>query len=61
MLKWIGMGIIVVDIFTMILLYFYLRRKSVYKYDFVGLLFDSWEVISLLFAVLLLGLVLFLT
>ena len=58
MKKWIGLGIILFDVISLIAIYFFINRKGVYKGDFIGLLLDSWEIIGLFIALLLLGLVL---
>ncbi len=58
--KWIGLGIILLDVILLIVMYIYIGHKGVYKGDFMGLLLDSWEVIGLLIALFLLGLVMFL-
>ena len=60
MKKWIGLGIILFDIISLIAIYLFINRKGVYKGDFIGLLLDSWEIIGLFIALLLLGLVLLL-
>ncbi len=58
--KWIGLGIILFDVISLIVIYLYIIRKGAYKGDFMGLLLDSWEIIELFIALLLLGLVMLL-
>ena len=58
--KWAGLGIILLDIIAMAVLYIHINRKGVYKGDFIGLVLDSWEIIGLFIALLLLGLVMIL-
>ena len=58
MIQWIGIGLILIDILSMIVLYSFINHKGVYKNDFIGLLIDSWEVIGLSIAILLFGVVL---
>ncbi len=58
--KWIGLGIILFDVISLIVIYLYIIRKGAYKGDFKGLLWDSWEIIELFIALLLLGLVMLL-
>jgi len=60
MKKWLGIGIILFDLISIIVLYIYINHKGVYKGDFMGLLLDSWEIIGLFIALFLFGLVLFL-
>ena len=60
MKKWMGLGTILLDIIMLIATYIYIIRKGVYKGDFIGLLLDSWEIIGLFIALLLLGLVMLL-
>ncbi len=60
MKKWIGLGIILLDVISLIVIYIYIIHKGVYKGDFMGLLLDSWEIIELFIALLLLGLVMLL-
>lgn len=57
--QWIGFGIVLVDIIFLVSLYIYIHRKGTYKGDLMGLLLNSWEVIGLFIALLLLGCVLF--
>ncbi len=49
--KWAGLGIILLDIIAMAVLYIHINRKG----DFIGLVLDSWEIIGLFIALLLLG------
>lgn len=58
--KWIGLGIILFDVISLIVIYLYIIHKGAYKGDFMGLLLDSWEIIELFIALLLLGLVMLL-
>ena len=58
MKKWIGLGIILFDIILLVGIYCFVNRKGVYKGDFIGLLLDSWEIIGLFIAILLVGLML---
>ena len=58
MMKWIGIGIIIIDVLSMIVLYSFINHKGVYKGDFFGLLVDSLQVIGLSIAIFLLGLIL---
>ena len=58
MKKWIGLGIILFDIILLVAIYCFVNRRGVYKGDFIGLLLDSWEIIGLFIAILLVGLML---
>ena len=54
----LGFSIIIFDIIALIIVYLVIAKKGVYKGDIIGLLIDSWEVIGLFIAIMLLGIVL---
>ena len=55
-----GTILLSVTIISTILLYVYIYKKKVYRKDLLGLLFDSWEIISVAIVLILVSLVLIL-
>ena len=58
MKQMIGFILIIMTVISLILIYAYIYKSDKYKGDMFGLLVDSWEVISLSIAIILVGLVL---
>lgn len=58
MKQMIGFILIIVTIISLIVIYAYIYKSDKYKGDMFGLWVDSWEVIGLSVAIILVGLVL---
>jgi hypothetical protein len=54
----IGFILIIVTVISLIAIYAYIYKSGKYKGDMVGLCVDSWEVIGLSVAIILVGIVL---